>query len=463
MEIVKRRGRLSAWSACCFVAGASLGCGAPDTSTPEPAAVQTQSDVVVCNPDWQTVEEREMYVLSGIRKKLSDYPDFAAAVGSPSVSTCADARAFMQSYRDYSADHPGFDLNQPMGSIDDLPAAPSARPPIAETKKILGGNQGFFGLGYPNEPVVHIFRSTGPMGVFKTQCTGTFIAKNWITTAAHCLAEVTQPPIGTEPTGLRGYTDWSIEFADANGNFTGTITSRDNSVLQLPDKRYMGGNDFDFALLFLDKPTFDPSLPNPAGGAAMLVQKTPPSTSGTTFVSGTASGQLITGSLPSISTTATTIESVVGTGAQGIPCQGDSGGPIFQTPLNNPSPTPVMLGVWEGWTVAPQNSPGTCPSPADKLIWTRTDASAPVTDSVGALISAYVNKWIGNCTDVQLPAGAVAMQCWGAPCQTETDCPQTPVKQFCNKGSREYAGACPICGDGTCDCIQGQCLPSPDD
>jgi hypothetical protein len=463
METFKRRARLRAWSTCCFLGSAALGCGAPEAATSEPAAAGTQGDVVVCNPDWQTVEEREMYVLSAIRRKLADYPDFAATVGEPAVSTCAEARAFMQSYHDYSDEHPGFDADQPMPPIDDPPAALTARPPVAEGQKILGGDTGFFGLAHPKEPVVHLFRATGPMGVLKEHCTGTFIAKNWIATAAHCLAEVTQPPVGNEPSGLRGYTDWSIEFADVNGNFTGTITSRDHSVLQLPDELWMGGESasHDFALLFLDKPTFDPWLPNPGDGAGMLVQTTPPATSATTFISGTAGSQLRTGTLPSISTNAAQILSVVGTAAQAIPCQGDSGGPIFQTPSNNPAPTPVLLGVWHGWSVAPQNSAGTCPSPADTLFWWRTDETPPASDSTSAFIRDHVKKWIGNCTDVPLPAGAKAMQCWGTPCQTEDDCPQTPVKQFCNKGSREYAGSCPICADSTCDCIQGQCLPSP--
>lgn len=466
METMKLRARVALLGACA-VGGTLLGCGTPDVAAPEPAALGTEKDdFLLCNPSSPTVEGREPYVLSAIQLKLTDYPEFATEIGVQSVSNCAEARSFMQKYQEYSAEHPGFDFGQSMPPLEDIPEPDTDLPPMVETNKIRNGDVGFFGHGWPNEPVVHLRRGPVAPEIGPTDCTGTFIAKNWITTAAHCLAGITST--GTAGRRARGYFDWTIEFADANGNLGGStlvsITSRAKSVLQLPDELWMGDALHDFALLFFRPKTFDPSLPNPGDGSAMLVQKTPPDTSATTFVSGTSnfqgSGPLVlrTGALESITTNPAQVVSVVGSGSQAVSlCTGDSGGPIFQEQQ-------VMLGVFTAFSPGPPaGQPGCTPAGGNMFFW-RTDNSPPEEQSTSRFISDRVKKWIGQCSDVTLDNGATAMRCWGPPCQTESDCSQMPVKQFCSKGSREYPDSCPICGftvGSDCSCIQGQCLPAP--
>jgi hypothetical protein len=462
----KRRGAPSlSWLP--VAATLALGCGAVDSAVEPAPTVASTSDVIVCR-ERTSIERREMYVLSGIHKKLRDYPEFASAIDVERVATCDEARAFMRSYHDYSDRHPGFDADQPLGPIEDIPPPPSGASATMEAQKLLGGTSGFLGRGHPQVPVVHLSRIEIVGDQFVTErCTGTLVAKNWITTAAHCLASKTVPPFGTNPTGLKGYTDYAIEFAAADGTFTGRIQSTGQAVLQLPDPRYMGESDtaHDFALLFLDKPTFDPKLPNPGDGAAMRVLTTPATLSEATFIAGTIGGQLRTAQLPSLSRTAATYASVVATTSQAL-CSGDSGGPLFQTPLVGGASTPVLLGTYVASVGSATPLGPNCPGVGDGLIWTRLDKTLPVDESHAVFIETHVEKWIGKCKNVSLPAGATAIQCWGDPCQIDSECPQTPVKHYCSKPHRSYAGACPICEfspatRGTCECIQGQCLPKP--
>jgi len=87
----------------------------PQAARPASAAPPCPVDgstVVVCN-QWKTVEDRELYVLSAMNRKLEHYPAFAAAVGSTCVRDCKEARAFVKVYRRFRGEHPDFDANEP--------------------------------------------------------------------------------------------------------------------------------------------------------------------------------------------------------------------------------------------------------------------------------------------------------------------------------------------------------------
>jgi hypothetical protein len=104
---------------------------------PNPASLYDENEkdcgvprgkIVVCSRRPRNPEPHdEWYVLSAMNIKMRHYPDFAAAIGMKCVHNCAEARAYMKAYREYSRLHPGFDVNQP---LDPRPPFP---PPVADS------------------------------------------------------------------------------------------------------------------------------------------------------------------------------------------------------------------------------------------------------------------------------------------------------------------------------------------
>jgi hypothetical protein len=140
-------------------------------------------------------------MLSAINHKLSQYPDFAASAGLQVVNDCDGGRAFMLAYASYAASHPGFDADEPPAPalIDDPDATPPPDASSATISKISGVPDTVV-----NNPVVQLVFSTcsrsgcpnagndwitseGDGRNALIGCSGVFIAKNWILTAAHCL------------------------------------------------------------------------------------------------------------------------------------------------------------------------------------------------------------------------------------------------------------------------------------
>ena len=91
---------------------------------PEVAACQYPAgESIVCGklPNG----DREFYVLSAINNKIAEYPRFADAIGIRCVRDCATARAYRTGYDRYRKEHPGFDANEPVGDIGDVPPLPA--------------------------------------------------------------------------------------------------------------------------------------------------------------------------------------------------------------------------------------------------------------------------------------------------------------------------------------------------
>src|SRR5262249_4805448 len=117
-----------------------------------------------------------------------------------------------------------------------IPERPADFRPTVEENKVFGGP------AVQNQPVVRLVRyppSTIPTdsaaGKSKT-CSGTFIARNWIATAAHCAAVAYYP---NDPTRVDydGWFVWDISFSDSNGRPTKTLSTL---VLQFVDPLWMG-------------------------------------------------------------------------------------------------------------------------------------------------------------------------------------------------------------------------------
>jgi hypothetical protein len=303
--------------ACAGLAATTLGCGSQRPGSQSSSdSIAAFSQVIVCNT-FTSLEDREIYALSAMNRKLLHFPDFAAQVEIESVSDCAGARSFMTSYRQYSAIHPGFDAHErhsPLPSIPDLPPQPPTED--GSEPKVFGGAPPTATLAQPHDPIVQITTSRNVHGLKgdspESFCSGTFIAKNWIATAAHCLVDV-DPLCNaniSDPTctlsapieKLFGYTNFTVGWVDQTGSMISApgarVTRPGDNVLQIPDDLWLGStggegtldtsggigmftfsgaSEHDFALLYLNEHSWDPYLPpNGDDGAAMRLSANPP-------------------------------------------------------------------------------------------------------------------------------------------------------------------------------------------
>jgi hypothetical protein len=481
-----------------------FGCGAYDAPATTPTTA-SDSELLICNTP-KDGGPLEYYVLPAIAAKLDYYPEFASEIGIQSVSDCQGARTYMQAYRAYSTAHPGFDADQPIGDLFATPSLPEGPSPTLQMPKLLNGPD-LYPSGYPTNPVVRLTATFvfDQILTFTAKCSGTFIAKNWITTAAHCLAVVTDSnftpvtspdfPFQTVPlpgdkwpaARLWGWAKWTIEFADEGGNpsvdLRATLNSGTDDVLQYPDPRYQGGGALDtnddipndFALLYLDKDRYDRLLPPRADtGAAMRVAVRAPTTTDELTMAGYGGGStpaLTTGALPDDDQrhiVDATFSADVNDPNEPVLCEGDSGGPLYRMVnaglLNAPDMEPVLIA-----TAVAFAGPGVmhngfrCATQGATEIWRRADTELD-------FIEKAMRIWNGenfSCDQKQV-AGGLALdfaECWGAPCggPTGQTC-GTDATQFCSRPGEvlDTEADCPTCsGDGTCGCVVGQCLPSP--
>ena len=462
--------------------------------------------------------DTEWYVPSAMNRKLANYPAFAAVARVKSVSTCDDARTLMTAYQTYAQAHPGFDADQPMedapiviDGIDDGAPDPgdSSLDPVLDVQvpKISGGApSGNFAIvqtdfrwspGYADCP------SSVPY--CDIHCAGTFIAKNFVITAAHCTATARltkRPP--------NGQTVWSFAYANSVGVPFTSFTS--GKAIQTIDSRFMGwaghankvfSAPFDFALVYIPKED-DNKIPVQLSGSPATMGIAMNSSLGEICSSGE---DIWAWGPPSNNLTFMDTQGLCQgfvdrftpgqievhfptTNADGTPytgpviCQGDSGGalvddvPIFLDPSQTAtgSQTAVVAVVSgldnnppESWDL---ESGMTCAVAGGGLFLS-------VTYPEVSFVEKTMRKWYGtlfSCDRYVGTSGAPGVAvCQLDPCATDDDCcaqsdlsPSGTGQRDCSGTTRWYCDhpgsrlrGCQACFDGTCNCVQGMCLPAP--
>jgi hypothetical protein len=483
-------------SQCIVSALLVLACGQGKSESPgEP--ISTDSQALVCN-EWTSIEDRELYVLPAINRLLGYFPEFAAYAGIDWVSDCDGGRQFAAAYDAYSALHPGFDLVLPLGEVAGPEPVPEGPPPDLRTSKILGGvtPSSVFNWAYPAAAIVELHNAE------QGRCTGTFIAKNWILTAAHCLSTIASP--GTTLTGLRGYSDWLVEWPNGGGDIALQVDLLAKHTLQIPHPDFTSSaRTHDVALLFLHPILFDEFLPGrPDQGAAMRISGLPPSQLNhrtgdptiTTSFAGYSAVENLFISKPEDSVvnpsgeTAGDFIITLNSATQDGTCKGDSGGPLFARvpPQMFPpeagvvagTPAALELGVFSGFR--PPTPDRECARLGDQQLWTRIDVLPSVLNTLGAknadflFIQQTFRKWYFTpfaCRGGRY-VGHVGLgsfdstvgiddyyECWGKPCQQQSDC---GTSAYCSFPKSSLVGKnCPFCPTHGCDCVVGQCLPIP--
>jgi len=423
-------------------------------------------DVIVCGtlgqdvaPNGRTHTRREWYSLTALNGKLRHFPDFAALAGIETVTDCDEARAVMTTYVEYSRLHPAFDATQPLEYAQRSRPEEPVRPPGAPAPFILNGTPG------SPAPVVQIETDSGA-------CTGTFIAKNFIATAAHCFA-VLNPQATSAPGALNGQTTATITFFGPDGSPIGSPLTN-IQILQYANPSYPGPSSaqfpqFDFGLVFIPR-WLDGSLPPdpdglvPGQGPFMRIGfETTPSTNSVLWGRGKPNSgtmeQTPYGPAAPLSFSGTVVTGHASSNGP-FPCEGDSGGPIVEqyTIPNDPAGTePVLVAAHSSHDDSACSGDCSCTGSSTFEISLVTQIT---------FIEDTMKQWYGKDFECHFdkaidPAGAPFIRCWGDKCQTTSDCdPAAFPPQTCiNSGSSlSLTQQCTACGSTSCSCIFGQCL-----
>jgi hypothetical protein len=463
----------------------------------------------------------EMYVVYAMNHKLRAFPEFAAAIGMDLVSDCASARRFLAGYDEYASSHPLFDADEPLAQMPVArPLAPdTSATDDAEVQKVYGGDF------VANNPVVRI-RIRVPSTVHpgwqwpieggQISCSGTFINKNWILTAAHCITpgavyhclkngtapEHCQPawdnynaPFTISGTEGSQSDSWSLQAGVVRGYAHPNYLGRD-PLVELDDSRFLEKAVHDLALLYVPSEYYGDDLPpNVEQNGAMRLSLDPdpdvsawemqfygwgaPAPSALrrgTMIVNQYSDFLIRGVLPP------------GDVANPFTCSGDSGGPLVRSDLSlhanseDKTEQEAIVGVLSGGYNAG------CELPTDpderrvelakiRSYWVRIDERSNARFIKETLTET---NWPGyaslNCTPRKLltdPSGPDAVEeCWGTPCKRDADCKDTSkVCSLSAQSFRSHPGGCAACDrismrsggpaispDG-CNCIVGHCVP----
>lgn len=411
-----------------------------------------------------TVHRNEWFSVVAMNNKLAHFPEFATAFGLKRVENCAEARALHDFYVEYSIDHPDFDIDEPVDwTPPPAPEMPTQRfDDDVEVPKIRGGAPDLL------TPVVGI---DGDL-----QCTATFIGRNWIMTAAHCLQ--TEP--GFVPTDaahepaakVHKWYRWSVTRYGQFGVPIGTAQTFD--MLQFVDPRYLGFRDLnsrkrldgarhDFALLYVgdwQDHLLPNNEPNPAVFAEpymrISLRKTlAPSVNFWGRGNPDPDLKLFRGSIQGYSFADNTSLLFVGLSPSDPSiCSGDSGGPLVDRyDLKNPFSNMVYTDAFAVGVAS--RSPGDpCTTLPGPTAWVRTSEERLFIQSTISQYYLHYKCLEGSTVGASTPD---YLQCWAKPCKEDSDC--TKAEICVHAASSLKNKTCTSCVLGGCDCMYGQCLP----
>jgi hypothetical protein len=457
-----------------FAAALLVGCSSGIEPTPTDIAVE--SDGLVCgtrtaiSAEGESVEVPAWYYTRGMNARLRSFPALAQLFGHERVSTCDEAAAYRAAYAQYAVEHPNFALEQPY-EVRALPPLTAHIPsPEVMEEKISTGTISRFA------PVVQI-RTTYYNKVWA--CTGSFIAKNWIMTDAHCMNP------GEDKTKIvadNAYRSWTVIFSDANGNVGKQLNL--DYVLQLVHFDFAGtigeGGSIadpvgsDFALLYIDG-SYDKNLPRSATPGSDFLRL---STAGAAPLSARAWGwggpaNNVSKSMPltaytQLSQDPKDITNLTATIPSTDPylCHGDSGGPLVDKYFVNDAAgqvteVPAAVATYVGGGAKTKTSP--CMDlTGGKVYWGRLDQNLRFIRRV--MRDRSFNGPNFDCRyDLEVGStGHQVVSCWLTPCLADDEC--GPKARCVNSGSEDWVTCSPTTCDGTpqkgtCGCIRGKCQP----
>jgi len=432
----------------------AVGCGSNETTEPSESST---AELLLCqeytltNEDGTQYQEHERYVLPAINRKLRLYPELAEWVGFDRVSTCEGGRAFLRGFDEFAAAHPGFDDDEAYEPPATDPGPYPGPPPTLEEPKLLNATATF------NYPVVRLANNRG------STCTGVFIAKNWILTAAHCMAYQglgAAANVKTQP--LSGYYPYRMDRPDSSSANLGKIyavAKIDGQLLQYPHPSWMGWDPSqpvanaprsDIGLLYVDGWQYDALLPpSPSNSALRIAARTLLATETLTFFGwgpGTwnkSAGTLgLTDTLRRGNLVPTTVSfdrfswTVPSTGIR--PCIGDSGGPAVRS---------VTVAGSSQWVVAATLG-GNVTDLSDPCAETGDNIGFPLLNLSSAInfINGTMQIWNGalfKCKEYTAGGTTVEYRrCWGDVCSGAADCGANQVCRGLIEGKANIKGQC---------------------
>jgi V8-like Glu-specific endopeptidase len=414
--------------------------------------------------------EPEVYMLSAMNNKLRHYPELGAFIGLDSIVSCEDARRFMTGHAAYLADHPDFDADQPLGAMAPPPEPPPESEHDVETRKILNSETSNI-----NTVVRITFEKADGS---PASCSGTFIAKNWILTAAHCVSVAAVDAcvragipveVGQCNPEWFVYNQWTIQhgaftipkawaLAYVHPDWLGRNPAMNSDFVTLTPEQRLQTARADLALLYVgDDRRLPPRVEE--DGAMRLSLSNPQAAWDFTFYGWGLPTDTLRQSIPGdihYTVFSDTIRGEALSTTSSATCRGDSGGPLTRV-LNvqtrtGTRPVRALVGV------ASIGLGGDCLSVPEgfPMTWARIDTQL-------AFIEESLRFWNGprfeceerSATDDVFDEIA---ECWGSPCTQDADCGARPA--FCSRPGRNFS-SCTTCGDSSCGCIVGQCLPGP--